>query len=142
MATRASHAAQATPRVGPGRLRWNGGGWAGSVLGMSFWLVLASGLALAEADFVRAAALAGCAALVLVTGVALWRARAQLAPLPAALALVAATLVAAAVALPLLSGVPDTARVQGPLEGWPWWLAIFPALAVLLVWVDRRGQPS
>lgn len=129
-----------TPRDGGGQLRWNFGGWAGSVLGMSCWMVLAAALALAEQAWGLAAGLAACAALVIGAGVVLWRARARVAPLPAVLVLLAAAFVSAAAALAMMSGTPEVARVQGQLEGWPWWLAIFPGLAILLVVIDRKGR--
>ena len=129
-----------TPREGAGQLRWNSGGWAGSVLGMSLWMVVAAGLALAERAWGLAGGLAACAALVVGTGVALWRVRASVAPLPAVLGLLAAGFVAAFVALRLMAGAPEVARVQGQLEHWPWWLAIFPGVAVLMVVIDRKGR--
>jgi hypothetical protein len=134
--------AQITPCEGAGNLRWNSGGWAGSVLGMSLWMVLAAGFALAQSEWTASAWLAVCGAGVVSVGMVLWRSRDRIAPLPAALILVSVSFIAAIAAIRLLDSVPNVASIQGGLANHTWWVSIYPAMALLMVFVDRKRRPS
>lgn len=70
------------PRRGPGAFQWNAGGWFGSLIGGTAWL-LAGALFFMLGDEVLAWIWAGCFALGLGTGVGLWWARHRLLPYPA-----------------------------------------------------------
>jgi len=129
-------------RPGPGTLQWSRGGFFGSQLGMTLWMLLAGGL-LATSDLARGLSVVGLFLAANAVGLVLWSARARLAP-HAAIQLLALTGLAAAVGTMALIGASELGdAVAAELgTGRPLWgyLGVFPLLMVGLWWLDRRGR--
>jgi len=70
------------PRRGPGAFQWNAGGWFGSQLGSTCWLLLTGSLLVPERPQVGLAVLA-CGLLPNLIGLRLWQLRRRIEPYPA-----------------------------------------------------------
>lgn len=140
---------QKFPRPGPGAFQWNWGGWFGSQLGGSLWL-LGGALFIRDAPGVTGVWAAAFVA-VNVVGTTLWRRRDRIAPFPAILALLIICFVAAAAAIASLCLLdPETAKRMG-VDGREWRaLLLFPFLVAQFLWLERsttesrrrQGEPS
>jgi hypothetical protein len=76
------------PVVGPGQFQWNRGGWFGSQLGGTAWMLVGAAVLAPQAPWV-AAWWAGCCALANAVGTCLWLWRDRVKPYPAIQALLA-----------------------------------------------------
>ena len=70
------------PRRGPGHFQWNAGGWFGSLIGCTCWMLLGA-MFLGMKDGLVGWTWAGCFAVGMATGIGLWSARDRLLPYPA-----------------------------------------------------------
>ena len=120
---------------------WNAGGWFGSQIGGTLWLLL-YGLAAAAADAFTAALAAAGFLLLNAWGLFLWRRRARyrahaaLQAFLAAAALVVAVIVIAAHARGLTQAPADGRLASTHLPYWA--MAVAPAL-MLLFWLRERA---
>jgi hypothetical protein len=76
------------PMLGPGQFQWNAGGWFGSQLGGTAWMLVGAAVLVPQAPWV-AAWWAGCCALANAVGAWLWLRRDRVRPYPAIQALLA-----------------------------------------------------
>ena len=71
-----------SPRQGPGQFQWNAGGWFGSQLGSTVWMLIAAVLFLPKEPVAGIVALI-CFAVPNIFGLLLYRQRHRIAPYPA-----------------------------------------------------------
>lgn len=89
------------PILGPGQFQWNMGGWFGSQLGGTAWLLVGATVILPQAPWV-AVWWACCFALANAVGAGLWMRRDRIPPYPAIQALLATLAVAGLLAIVVL----------------------------------------
>ena len=77
------------PMRGPGQFQWNGGGWIGSVVGGTAWMLVASAFMITKGAVLPALVPVGCAAVTILVGYALWHFRDRVPPFPAMMTLLA-----------------------------------------------------
>jgi hypothetical protein len=137
--------AEVAARSAQGHFRWSGGGWFGTAIGGSAWMVVAATF-LAVHDSPRLAWVpAACAAATIALAWALWRRRERLDPFLAILMLLTALAIANPIAWFAISrwGSPGAlARMNWPTaSGWD---LVVPLLAPLLMvgfyFLERRGR--
>ncbi len=113
-----SNAPVGAGRIGLGRFQWNGGGWFGSLFGMTAWLVLGSILALQQ-NPTLAAIWAACGLIPVSAGVWMWSQRDRLLPFPALRTLILMCWVSSTVAvISMLKLAPDFAAQYGASNKW------------------------
>lgn len=113
---------------GAGAFQWNRGGWFGSQIGATLWLVLLGGVFLVQSRPVGAL-LVLCGVVPNLLGFALWRRRHSVSPYPAIQILIAVCGVGALVGMLAL-------RIVGLDEsesGMPslWFLLMYPGLMLM-----------
>jgi hypothetical protein len=86
------------PMPGPGQFQWNAGGWFGSQLGGTAWMLVGAAVLAPQTPWV-AAWWAACCALANAVGTSLWLRRGRVRPYPATQALLAACGVAGPLAV-------------------------------------------
>ena len=130
------------PLVGPGRFQWNTGGWFGSSLGSSAWMIVISCFLVFYDQRTLALVPAVGFAIVLFASLLLWARRDRIYPFPAMMGLLGLL----AIAIPLvwitvsLSGSPEAlAKMNWPSSIWPTVLvcAIAPALMIWFLVLER-----
>ncbi|MCP3985209.1 MAG: hypothetical protein GY723_12540 [bacterium] len=112
-------------RRGLGAFQWNRGGWFGSQLGATLWLILLGGLLLAQSRPVGGLVVL-CGLIPNLIGLALWRRRSSVSPYPAIQILIAVCGLGALVAmlgLRLFSLSQSSSELSSV-----WFLLIYPAL--------------
>jgi len=130
------------PLVGPGHFQWNAGGWFGSSLGSSAWMIVASCfLALHDQPTLAMVPAVGFA-IVLLASLLLWARRNRIYPFPAMMGLLGLLAVAISLALIVVSsnGSPAAlAAMNWPASIWPTVLvcAIAPALMIWFLVLER-----
>ena len=72
-----------TPLIGPRRFQWQTGGWFGSIIGSSAWMIPTAFILGSHRQIVLALLPAGCFLLINVVGVVLWHQRDRIRPFPA-----------------------------------------------------------
>lgn len=133
-----------TPRKGEGRFQWNTGGWFGSQIGSTAYLVLLGGLLAAKAP--RAGILVVvCGLLPNLAGTLLWMRRDRLAPYPALQGLLAIVFVFTALAIgglvwsgPALGLDPS---FSSEARQSAWILLLFPALMAMFHFQEKGSPP-
>jgi hypothetical protein len=130
------------PLVGPGRFQWNAGGWFGSSLGSSAWMIVTSYLLVFHNQPSLGLVPAVGFAIVLFASLLLWARRDRIYPFPAMMGLLGLL----AVAIPLVwivvssNGSPAAlAAMNWPASTWPTVLvcAIAPALMIWFLVLER-----
>jgi hypothetical protein len=86
------------PMLGPGQFQWNTGGWFGSQLGCTAWMLVGAAVIAPQAPLV-AAWWACCFVIANAVGTGLWWRRDRLSPYPAIQALLATVAVAGLLAV-------------------------------------------
>jgi hypothetical protein len=115
--------------------RWNAGGWFGSQLGGTLWLLLLALLVFPK-DALAASVVLACFAGANLVGIWLWRRRQRIAAYPALQGMIAACGVASLIALAFLDSRPES---PGFAPSIPYWvLLIFPAVMVVFL-LQRRS---
>jgi hypothetical protein len=128
-------------RRGPGQFQWNAGGWFGSQLGGTVWMLVAGAMFIPQPR-VAAGVLALCFVIPNAVGCWLWSRRDRLAPYPSIQWLIIVMGVFAAIAF-------VTFHQSGPLmyldfqpSPFPktlyWLLLVFPAM-MLMFHLNERG---
>jgi hypothetical protein len=122
---------------GRGAFQWNRGGWFGSQLGASLWLVLL-GVALLSRGRAVGGVVIGLGLAPNLLGVALWRRRESLAPYPAIQGLVAACGLSALLAMLCIAA----AGLTPPSVGLPslWFLLMYPGLMLAFHLQERSAR--
>jgi hypothetical protein len=137
-------AASRIPLVDPGRFQWNAGGWFGSSLGSSAWMIVTSCLLLLNSQPMLATVPAIAFAIVATASLLLWSRRDRIYPFSAMMALLGLL----AIALPLVwivvqsYGSPSALAAMNWSESrWPTILvvAIVPALMIWFLLLERLG---
>ena len=132
-----------TPQTGKGRFQWNTGGWFGSQVGATAYLVLLGGVLAFQAP--RAGLLLlFCGLLPNLLGTLLWLRRDRLAPYPALQGLLAIVFAFTAIALgglvwggPVLGLDP---RFSAETRQAGWILLLFPGLMAMFH-LQEKGAP-
>ncbi len=122
---------------GSGRFHWNRGGWFGSQVGSTAWLILLGCLVIAQGRMVGAAVLV-LGLLPNLVGVALWRSRHRLSPYPALQLLVATAGIAGLVSMLLLwrsGGDAPSLSLPSSL----WFLILYPGLMLVFHLQERAA---
>ena len=128
--------------VGPGRFQWNAGGWFGSSLGGSAWMIVTSCFLVFHNQPTLALVPAGGFAIVLFASLLLWTRRDRFYPFPALMALLGLL----AIAIPFVSivvasyGSPAAlVAMNWPVSTWPTVLvcAIAPGLMIWFLFLER-----
>ena len=128
--------------VGPGRFQWNAGGWFGSSLGGSAWMIVTACFLVPHDQPTLALIPAVCFAIVLFVSLLLWARRDCIYPFPALMALLGLL----AIAVPLVSIVVSSyassaalAAMNWPASTWPTILvcAIAPGLMIWFLFLER-----
>ena len=125
-----------TPRVGPGVHQWNRGGWFGSQLGSTLWLILLGALTV-PADLAIGCAVIACGLIPNAIGSWLWWRRDSIAPYPALQGLIGVTALCALVAMFLMQ-ISGRADPQLRLS----FLLIFPGLMLMFHLRERASRSS
>jgi hypothetical protein len=107
---------ETTARPGPGAFQWNGGGWFGSQIGGTAWLLTGVIQPPAPGPWLRLAWL-GAFLGANAVGLALWWRRDRLLPFPAMLGLLATCGVAGALALVSTAAVAPAVGVRNEVLG-------------------------
>lgn len=124
-------------KAGAGRFQWNLGGWFGSQVGGTLWLVLLGGVLWAKGQGAGAALLGlGLAANAL--GCFLWTRRQILDPYLALQLLLGACGIAAALSMWLLAGAGVTAADAGLPSLWA--VLIYPALMAWFAFLEHQTR--
>ena len=74
---------QQTPVAGPGKFQWNTGGWFGSSLGSSAWMIVTSCFLFTNDQPLVATVPVGGFLLILIASLVLWNRRNRMLPFPA-----------------------------------------------------------
>ena len=128
--------------VGPGRFQWNAGGWFGSSLGGSAWMIATACFLVFHDQPTLSLIPAVCFAIVLFVSLLLWAHRDRIYPFPALMALLGLL----AIAVPLVSIVVPSyaspaalAAMNWPASTWPTILvcAIAPGLMIWFLFLER-----
>lgn len=122
----------------PHRFAWSSGGWFGSTLGTTLWMVLA-GFSWLGASLVAGLVPVGAALLVCLWAWKAWQGRADRDPLRALLTLVVLGFLAAlaSIAAALAAGVLTT----GELGAFVFALLVYPALFAFFHFQGKRERP-
>ena len=130
---------------GQGRLQWQSGGWAGSLIGASAWLIPTAVILAVKGQPILALLPAVCFVLMIGFGVTLWQRRDRTPPFQAFVWL----LLGFSVVTPLVFFSVSTFATRLSLDALSWpaqgftaWLAILicPAMIVLLYVIDHSGR--
>ena len=127
---------------GSGRFQWSAGGWFGSQIGSTFWLLLL-GILLVPRSPGPAVIVLGCFLLPNVIGLVIWSRRDHLAPYPAIQSFIAIVGVASLVAFVCWDRSGYLAEASRQVQGSrsPYWiLLIFPAVMVMFHFMNRGKQ--
>jgi hypothetical protein len=134
------------PRRGPGAFQWNAGGWFGSQVGSTLWLLILGALL-----FTQGRTQAGATALVAFAisnaiGTWLWSRRVHVAPYPAIQALVAVMGMATLAVFVGLDYLGELAALDPQGAARPGWayglLAMYPGLMLLFFVQERAARRS
>ena len=132
------------PLVGPGHFQWNAGGWFGSSLGGSAWMIVTSCfLALHDQPTLAMVPAVGFA-IVLFASLLLWARRNRIYPFPAIMGLLGLLAVAIPLVIVVVSsnGSPAAlAAMNWPASTWPTVLvcAIAPASMIWFLVLERSA---
>jgi hypothetical protein len=126
-------------RRGEGAFQWNRGGWFGSQLGATLWLVLLGVMLLGRSEPVGGLVLLS-GILPNAVGLVLWRRRETLAPYPAIQALIAVCGLGALAAL-LSIGTAGIAMSSSELPS-GWLLLMYPGLMLAFHLQERAARKS
>ena len=132
------------PLVGPGHFQWNAGGWFGSSLGGSAWMIVTSCfLALHDQPTLAMVPAVGFA-IVLFASLLLWARRNRIYPFPAIMGLLGLLVVAIPLVIVVVSsnGSPAAlAAMNWPASTWPTVLvcAIAPASMIWFLVLERSA---
>lgn len=128
------------PLVGPGRFQWNAGGWFGSQLGGTAWMVVGAGILISQ-SFAISLVWVACFALANVVGFAFWTRRTVLAPFKAIQLLILVLGLAGLVAWSSLAQFrPDLVTLMNATTQMGYFaLLIFPAMMAWFYWLERNA---
>lgn len=126
--------------VAPSSFTWNAGGWFGSQLGCTLWLLIL-GLVLLRKDAVSAWVCVASFAILNVWGFHLWRVRGRLSAYAGLqrFLLAASVLIAAVVLVVNVRGVSEPPAPGSLVSTYvPYWvIGVAPALMLLFFWRER-----
>ena len=128
--------------VGPGRFQWNAGGWFGSSLGGSAWMIVTSCFLVFHNQPTLALLPAIGFAIVLFASLLLWARRDRIYPfhgLMALLGLLAIAIPLVAIVVPSYGSPAALAAMNWPASTWQTVLvcAIAPALMIWFLFLER-----
>ncbi|MBW2232959.1 MAG: hypothetical protein JRH17_21440 [Deltaproteobacteria bacterium] len=123
-------------RPGEGAFQWNRGGWFGSQLGATLWLVLLGALLLAQSKAVGGLVVLFGLVPNLI-GLALWRRRHSLSPYPAVQGLIATCGLSALLAMLCIRTVGLGPSVDPPTV---WLLLIYPGLMLVFHFQEQSAR--
>ncbi len=135
------------PLDGPGRLQWNAGGWFGSSLGSSAWMIVASCFLLFHGQLALAMVPAIGFSIVVIASMLLWSRCDRIRPFTAMMALLGLLAIVVPFVLFFVQwfGSPSArAAMNWPESPWPTILviAIVPALMIWLVVLEQLATKS
>ncbi len=135
------------PLEGPRRFQWNAGGWFGSSVGGSAWMIVAAAFLIFHDQPLLALVPTVGFAIILLASVLLWARRDRLYPFTAMMILL--TLLAVAipvvwVAVASYASPAALATMNWPVSIWPTVLAILiaPALMLWFMILERSAKPN
>ncbi len=133
--------------VGPGRFQWNAGGWFGSSLGGSAWMIVTSCFLVFHNQPTLALVPAGGFAIVLFASLLLWTRRCRIYPFPALMALLGLLAIAIACVSIVVASYGSPAALVAmnwPVSIWPTVLvcAIAPGLMIWFLFLERSVTAS
>ena len=131
------------PRTGPGQFQWNAGGWFGSQLGGTAWMLVA-GLMFIPQSLVSAGVLMACFAIANAVACRMWLRRDRLAPYPSIQWLIVVMGVVAAIAFVTVDRSGPLMYLDLEPSPFPktlyWYLLIFPAMMLMFHFIEREGR--
>lgn len=131
-----------TPRLGDGYFQWNAGGWFGSQLGSTAYLLIMGLVVLFDSPRDGGPVLL-CGLVPNLVGWILWRRRDRIRPYPALQALLLAVflgVLAFWAFVAWLASPPVVARYFQDIEQAAWVLLLFPALMLQFRFLERRHR--
>lgn len=133
-----------TPLEGRGAFRWNAGGWFGSQLGSTLWLLILGVLLCARGKVLAGLVAIGCCAAANAFGTVLWTLRDRVAPFPAVECLVGVIWLFTLVALVAMDVLDAMEAVEARMAGGSWrlyWLLfMFPGLMLMMYLMERANR--
>jgi hypothetical protein len=123
-----------------GRLHWSRGGWFGSQIGATAWLVLLGGLVIAQGR-VEGVVVVGLGLLPNVVGFLMWHRRHRLSPYPALQLLIATAGISALLSMLILwrtDGSEAVLQLPSSLR----YLLLYPALMLVFHLQERAGRKA
>ncbi|MCP5055669.1 MAG: hypothetical protein GY937_02970 [bacterium] len=124
---------------GAGAFQWNRGGWFGSQVGATLWLVLLGGVLLVQSQPVGGLVVL-CGVVPNLIGLALWRRRQSISPYAAIQILIA---VCGCGALVAMVGIRVIAPPQVASEtSWVWFLLMYPGLMLMFHLQERAARKA
>lgn len=122
---------------GSGQFQWNRGGWFGSQIGATAWLILLGGLIVAQGELVGAVAVV-LGLLSNGLGLLLWRRRRTLSPYLAIQALVGICGLSALISLIAISAAGSSFETSQAF----WYLLLFPAVMLMFHLQERAARKA
>lgn len=130
------------PKIGSGRFQWNAGGWFGSQIGSTLWLLLL-GILSAPKSFLLSIIIICCFLAPNIIGSVLWTRRDRIAPYPAIQCLIAIIGICSLIAFvscDLMGHLGSGGENVSDSDNIYWILLIFPAVMVMLHFLNRAGD--
>ena len=131
------------PQKGPGQFQWNAGGWFGSQLGGTVWMLVAGVMFLPQ-SLVSATVLIACFAIANAVGCRLWLRRDRLAPYPSIQRLLAVMAVFFVVAFVAFDQTGPLMYLNLEPTPFPknlyWLLLMLPAIMLMFHFIEREAR--
>lgn len=108
--------------IGKGRIQWNAGGWFGSSLGGSAWMIVAACFLVSHNQQTLALVPAAAFVIILLASLLLWVRRDRIRPFPALmmlLGLLAIVTPLVLIAVPIYASRDVLTEMNGPASKWP-----------------------
>jgi hypothetical protein len=135
------------PIIGPGKFQWNAGGWFGSTLGCSAWMLVTSSFLIAQNQPWVAAISASGFLATLVASLVLWIHRDRVSPFPALMAILgfmAFTLPLVWLFVQTYASAESENAMNWPVSRWPtvFVFLLVPAIMVWFTYLERLAKTA
>ncbi len=130
--------------IGPGRFQWNAGGWFGSSVGSTAWMVVTACFLVFHGQILLAAVPLACFQIANAVGLILWQRRDRIFPFTALMLL----FVVLSITIPLTWVIVASFASPAALTQMNWPLSVFatiavfclvPAMMALFVYLERQS---
>lgn len=133
------------PRMGAGRFQWNAGGWFGSVVGTTLWMLVVAGFLIANRQWLAVVPI-GCFVIINSIAWVLWSRRGQRDPFSSLMILLASVGVAVPIALATIaSGTPPLPTQMNWTSSALGIVAVVLLVPAMMAWfyiLERRARQS